>query len=176
MAHHLVYKVNGKIVNNLKDLIHNMETHQGDIHLIETQDHEMIVLKKLLPVELKKIMDAHKIAFDRSEDLRPGSKKKNVLALCEDSSTDSLSSMSVQGDAEPNEPAEKVVRRNHSSHGRHAMFASQRPIGHGHKLLERGSVRGKKLSGESDDQEENHSLKRHKAEAESDFHESAYQF
>ncbi len=168
MAHHLVYKVNGIIVNNIQGLIKNMETYQGSIHLIETRDKETIALKKLPPVELKKIMDAHKIAFDRSEDLRPGSEKKNVLGANEDSSTDSLSSMSApQEDAELNEPAAKVTRGNHVGHGRYAMFA------HSHALVNRGSRDSKKLRSELDNHEDERSLKRHQAEP--DGHELAHQ-
>lgn len=69
-THQLVKKVNGKTIRNLQELISAMESHEEAMHLIETSDGSTIALKRLSASRLSKVMGTHKIAFDRSEDLR----------------------------------------------------------------------------------------------------------
>lgn len=100
----LVKKVNGKEINNLADLIEAMESNHDKVHVIETTD-KTIVLKNLSRAEMKKVMDEHKIYFDRSEDLRAGMDCSSVeddemSVIASEASEDSCSEVSDESEAE----------------------------------------------------------------------------
>lgn len=94
-AHTLIKTVNGKAINNLAELIEAMESFQGNTHIIVTAGGSTIALKKLSDDHLKKVMNRHKISFDRSEDLRPDAKAALDAGSEESDSDDSDEEMAA---------------------------------------------------------------------------------
>jgi hypothetical protein len=69
-THELIKKVNGVEITNFSILILILESNRADTHEIELKDGRIIALKKLSNDEHNSILRKHKIAFDRSEELR----------------------------------------------------------------------------------------------------------
>lgn len=69
MQRGIIKRVNGKKVNNLRDVIDALESHDGPRHKIITKGEAVFVFNRLSEAQTKAILRAKRISCDRSEDL-----------------------------------------------------------------------------------------------------------
>lgn len=67
----VVYEVNGKKINQMRDLIEAIESHDGAFHRILTEQHSEIILdREAVDLRDSEILSQYLISADRSADLR----------------------------------------------------------------------------------------------------------